>query len=377
MQTQLNWDIFCSVIDNYGDIGVSWRLAKILRHDFQQNVRLFVDDLHALHALVPETDPVLNQQVIGQIEVQHLTPNLRSLSTRPGDVVIEAFGCTLPSDYVEQMKTSKPIWINLEYFSAEPWVQDFHGLPSKQANGLDKTFFFPSVLANTGGLMREADLLHRRAAFSQSEQGQWLKALGLAEPMINSFKISLFAYENNALANLFESCSHSPQPIEIYLPQGRLLTSAENYFKQALKVGDHVTQGQFRLHILPFLPQAEYDKLLWLCDLNFVRGEESLVRAQWAGKPFIWHIYPTEDQAHWDKLNAFFDVYSHSLNTSAKNALIAFNQAWNHQQLNATNWQTLFGQYPSLQQHAENWIQTLENLGELSSNLVKFVKSKV
>lgn len=380
MQTQLNWDIFCSVIDNYGDIGVSWRLAKILCHDFQQNVRLFVDDLNALHTLVPETDPLLKQQLIQQIEVQHLNPDL---STRPGDVVIEAFGCELPNDYVEQMKTAKPIWINLEYFSAESWVQDFHGLPSKQANGLDKTFFFPSVLANTGGLMREVDLLQRREQFIKSDHHTpsgikaWLSEIGLPEPMPNSFKISLFAYENKALSTLFDNWAQSEQPIEVYLPQGRLLSSAQAYFNQPLNAGDTLQQGPMRLHILPFLPQAQYDYLLWLCDLNFVRGEESLVRAQWAGKPFIWHIYPTEDDAHWTKLNAFFDAYSQTLNQAARQALYDFEAGWNHQQIDHQAWCSLMAHWPSLTTHAENWINHLENLGELCSNLVKFVKSKV
>lgn len=375
-----HWDIFCSVIDNYGDIGVSWRLAKILRHDFEQNVRLFVDDLNALHTLVPETDPLLNQQLIQQIEVQHFSPNL---STRPGDVVIEAFGCELPSDYVEQMKTSKPIWINLEYFSAESWVQDFHGLSSKQANGLDKTFFFPSILPHTGGLMREADLLQRRAQFINGDNHTpsgikaWLSEIGLPEPLENSFKVSIFAYENKALGSLFDSWAQSEQPIEVYLPQGRLLSSAQDYFNQPLKAGDSIQQGQMRLHILPFLPQSQYDHLLWLCDLNFVRGEESLVRAQWAGKPFVWHIYPTEDDAHWTKLNAFFDIYSQSLNPAAKQALISFNQSWNQQQLDHQAWYLLMQQWPSLSKHAENWVNHLESLGELTSNLVKFAKSKV
>ena len=373
-QTPLKWDIFCTVIDNFGDIGVSWRLAKTLSHDFAQIVRLFVDDLNALKALVPQTNPLAKQQVIEQIEVILWDD---ALTTRPGDVVIETFGCHLPPGLIQQMQKQKPIWINLEYFSAEPWVQDFHLMPSKQANGLDKTFFFPSILEHSGGLMREADLLSRRQTFMQTDHQAWLSSIGLPKPLENSFKISLFAYENNALATLFESWQQSSTPIEIYLPQGRLLTSAEQALKQTLSAGQSLKIGQMTLHILPFLPQAEYDALLWLCDLNFVRGEESLVRAQWAGKPFIWHIYPTDDQAHWDKLNAFFNVYSKQLSAPAKDALIEFNQAWNHQSVNHQAWLNLIQNQTVLNQHAEAWIQYLENLGELTSNLVKFVKSKV
>ncbi len=381
----LRWDIFCRVIDNFGDIGVCWRLANILQQDYAQNVRLWVDEPQALAALEPSLNADLNHQTICGIEVCVWKDDFPT--TRPGDlpnIVIEAFGCELPANYLQAMldAAKQPIWINLEYFSAEPWVQGFHAMPSKQANGLDKSFFFPSVLPNTGGLMREADLLQRRDAFNDptTSHQAWCKQWGLAKPLKNSFKISLFAYENNALESLFDIWSNSTntdQPIEVYLPQGRLLTSAQAYFDRPLHAGDNLTQGNMTLHILPFLPQSEYDKLLWLCDLNFVRGEESMVRAQWASKPFIWHIYPTDDDAHWDKLNAFLAVYSEDLAPAAKQALTEFMQGWNQQTLELQHWQNLSNQWASLQKHAHQWVNRLENLGELTSNLVKTIKSKV
>ena len=55
------------------------------------------------------------------------------------------------------------------------------------------------------------------------------------------------------------------------------------------------------------LTQHDFDHLLWACDLNFVRGEDSLVRALWAGQPFVWQIYPQHDDAHHAKLEAFLD----------------------------------------------------------------------
>jgi len=58
---------------------------------------------------------------------------------------------------------------------------------------------------------------------------------------------------------------------------------------------------------LPWLSQDDYDRLLWSCELNFVRGEDSFVRAQWAGAPFVWQIYPQHDHVHVAKLNAFLD----------------------------------------------------------------------
>jgi uncharacterized repeat protein (TIGR03837 family) len=63
-----------------------------------------------------------------------------------------------------------------------------------------------------------------------------------------------------------------------------------------------------RVSLLPLLSQTDFDQLLWTCDLNFVRGEDSLVRALWAGRPFVWQIYPQDDGAHRPKLAAFLDA---------------------------------------------------------------------
>jgi len=77
------------------------------------------------------------------------------------------------------------------------------------------------------------------------------------------------------------------------------------------------------IHTLPRLSQVEFDHLLWACDLNGVRGEDSLVRALWAGKPLVWHIYPQDDDAHLAKLDAFLDWLG------ADATLRAAHHAWN------------------------------------------------
>jgi uncharacterized repeat protein (TIGR03837 family) len=68
------------------------------------------------------------------------------------------------------------------------------------------------------------------------------------------------------------------------------------------------------VHILPFLSQVGYDALLRDSDLNFVRGEDSWVRAIWAGKPFIWQPYFQDENAHIKKLEAFLMLYYADLN---------------------------------------------------------------
>ena len=44
----LRWDLFCRVIDNYGDIGVSWRLARVLREEpsaGKRKILVAIDDV--------------------------------------------------------------------------------------------------------------------------------------------------------------------------------------------------------------------------------------------------------------------------------------------------------------------------------------------
>ena len=275
------WDIFCRVIDNHGDLGVCWRLARDLA-ERGHAVRLWVDDASALAWMAPERPADIDVLAWpdGDVDVQ------------PGDVVIEAFGCELPPTFIARMAARQPApqWINLEYLSAEDYVERSHGLASPQFHGpgagLTKHFFYPGFTPRTGGLLREPGLLERVSTFD----GQaWLARRGWA-PRPGERVVSLFAYANAALPGLLQALVG--QPTLLLACPGPL---------QA-----HVAErAGLRTVALPYLPQDDYDRLLWACDLNFVRGEDSVVRAQWAGKPCVWHIYPQEDAAHHAKLEAF------------------------------------------------------------------------
>ncbi|OYY75201.1 MAG: hypothetical protein B7Y40_01950 [Gammaproteobacteria bacterium 28-57-27] len=327
-----HWDIFCTVIDNLGDIATCWRLAQILHHEHGQHVRLFVDELNALKTLVPAAQSTAQQTLYG-IEVRQWTESFPD--TQPAQVVIETFGCTLPASYVRAMQATPPLaWINLEYMSCEDWVDNIHNHDSILAHGLKKRFIIPSLRAHGGGLLRESDLLRRRDDFLShpAQQRAWCEQWNIPLPIggANSLKLSLFGYENPQFAPFLHDLSQAPQPITAYLPQSRLLNSLREYLHNPdLSAGDTYQHGSLTLHILPFLPQAEYDRLLWLCDINFVRGEESLTRAIWAGKPFIWHIYPTDDHAHQVKLNAFLEVYTEHGEDEHLQHLRAWMQQWN------------------------------------------------
>ena len=375
------WDIFCTVVDNFGDIGVSFRLARQLASEYTVAVRLWVDDLASLHKLCPELDPGLEVQFQHGVEVRHWPINFPEVL--PADVVIEAFACDLPENYLAAMaaRTVKPIWINLEYLSAETWVQGCHGLPSPHPRlPLLKYFFFPGFTPGTGGVLIERGLMDRRQAFQQDAQAQaaFWQSLGLPSPVQEEFRVSLFCYENNAAVGLLTAWSNEKFPVVCLIPEGRILGDVSTFFGETvLRPGRIYRSGNLTTHILPFMAQDRYDKLLWACHLNFVRGEDSFVRAQLAALPLVWHIYPQRDQAHCKKLAAFMDIYCADLPLAAAASLRAFWENWNGGENMAETWTGLWRHRPVLQEHARHWADGLLEHGDLASNLVHFCKNKL
>jgi uncharacterized repeat protein (TIGR03837 family) len=269
----MRWDLFCRVVDNWGDIGVCWRLAADLASRGEQ-VRLWSDELAPLRWMAPQGAP--------GVAVHAWDDPARAADL--GDVVIEAFGCHLPDDVVVAIGTRRPVWINLEYLSSEPYVERSHGLPSPQANGQVKWFFYPGFTAATGGLIRERGLMERRAAF---DRRAWL-AQQRIEHHSGERIVVLFCYPGAPVEALVDALRDRPT---------RLLAAAG--------VPAPASRGLVKVASLPHLTQLEFDHLLWSADLNFVRGEDSLVRAIWAGAPFVWQLYPQSDDVHAGKLDAF------------------------------------------------------------------------
>ena len=278
----LLWDVYCRVVDNLGDAGVCWRLAANLALRGQR-VRLVIDDASPLTFMAPQGLP----------DVQVLPWPGPAVA---GDVVVEAFGCDPPAPTVAAMaaRPRPPVWINLEYLSAEDYVERSHGLPSPQWNGpgrgLTKWFFYPGFSAATGGLLREPGLMARRAAF---DRDAWLAQQGIANRPGERI-VTLFCYDNTALPALLQDLA--AEPTLLLLTPG----PAQRQVSQA--------PPTVRLQALPWLEQAAFDALLWSADLNFVRGEDSLVRAIWAGAPFVWQAYPQHDGAHRAKVEALLAV---------------------------------------------------------------------
>ncbi|MGA0584344.1 MAG: elongation factor P maturation arginine rhamnosyltransferase EarP, partial [Castellaniella sp.] len=285
----LPFDLFCRVVDNFGDAGVCWRLARRLAA-LGQPVRLWIDRPEVLARLLPALDVQADGQVLDGVRIGSWHQAEHAQPPR-GGVVVEAFACALPPAYEAAMAGRGCLWINLEYLSAEPWVEGCHGLPSPQANGVPKFFFFPGFTPSTGGLLREPDLLARHADTQAQDRGARLQALtGLpAAPPSDALCVLLFCYPEAPLAGLYAALADQERPVWILVPGGRPEAAQRD-------------RDSLRILSIPFVPQASFDELLWCCDLNFVRGEDSLVRALWAGAPLVWQIYRQAGNTHLDKL---------------------------------------------------------------------------
>jgi uncharacterized repeat protein (TIGR03837 family) len=319
------WDIFCQVIDNFGDIGVSWRLASDLAARGQQ-VRLWTDDSSALAWMAP--DGCVGIKVLPWFLA--LDAIRAELHANPCGHLVETFGCDAAPSFLQacaeiaESSGAQPVWVNLEYLSAEGYVERCHALPSPvqggPAKGWRKHFFYPGFTPATGGLLRETDLLSRQIGFDRKV---WLKDQGVERE--DEVIVSLFCYEPPALVALLRQLSVQglqDRPVRLLVTAGRS-TQAVRLAIQEINTNLSTDHRKLSITWLPLLTQRDFDHLLWSADLNFVRGEDSLVRALWAGKPLIWQIYPQDDGAQHDKLEAFLNLLD------APPALRVLHQRWN------------------------------------------------
>ncbi|WP_410499080.1 elongation factor P maturation arginine rhamnosyltransferase EarP [Chitinibacter sp. S2-10] len=377
--TAMNWAIFCRVVDNFGDIGVCWRLARQLGREFGLDVTLWVDDLASFARIRPEIDATLETQYLEGVTVRHWQDDFPA-NELAADVVIEAFACHLPAAYLAQMQSraKSPLWVNLEYLSAEDWVEGCHGLPSPvhDMQGLNKYFFFPGFTERTGGVFSEQQQREMQLRWNNADSRAFLAQL--CPELTDGMTISLFAYEPPELQSWLAALAAGEQRVNLLVPEGRVLLAMNLSERTAWQCrGGVYRRGALNVYPLPMLTQDDYDRLLLSCDFNFVRGEDSFLRAQWAAKPFIWHIYPQDDDAHRDKLDAFLNRYLGESPDSSLAALGQMMQVWNHGGDVATTWRHLLHHQQQLQLHTQQWRQKLISLGDVATNLVRFVESKV
>lgn len=346
-------DLFCRVVDNLGDAAVCWRLARQLALEHGWAMRLWIDDPAPIDALAPGHDAV-------PVEIRRWSADFPDVE--PAPIVIEAFACDLPPGYVERMAKlpRPPVWINLEYLSAEDWVPGCHGLPSPHPTlPLVKHFFFPGFAPGTGGLILERD-----ADFGDRGIG-------------SALSVTLFCYENPALPALLRLWADGDEPILCRVADGLPRQQVASWLGAAFEPGATARRGSLQLVALPFVPQREYDRLLGGSDLNFVRGEDSFVRAQWARRPFVWQAYPQAYGAHRAKIEAFLGLYGRGLPADRRIAMAEFQRAWNGFGDIADAWPAFRAALPALAAHAAPWAETIATPGNLAENLVRFCVARL
>ena len=375
------WDIFCTVVDNYGDIGVCWRLARQLSSELGQSVRLWVDDVASFQRICRAADPARASQRVGGVEIRRWDAAFPRVA--PADIVIEGFGARLPDAYLEAMAAQlrHPVWINLEYLSAESWVEGCHGLPSPHPGlPLVKHFFFPGFTAATGGLLMESGLAQARDAFQRDPAAlaAFWRSLGLAPADGDALRVSLFCYDNAALPALVEAWRAGATPVVCVVPEGTALASLSRIAGHAIALGTNVNLGCLTIRAIPFLELEQYDRLLWACDFNFVRGEDSFVRAQLAARPLVWQAYPQQEDAHLQKLSAFLERYAAALDADTRAVICAFTEGWNRASADiGRHWPAVRSRRHALAAHARNWAGNLAAGGNLAIKLAKFCADRL
>ena len=373
--------IFCKVVDNYGDIGICWRLARQLQREHGVAVSLWVDDLVSFKRICPQIDISLDIQQAADVTVRHWRDQDGNFTPQQtADIVIEFFACDIPPGYIAAMaqRQPQPAWLNLEGLTAEEWVEGCHKLTSPR-HGMIKHFFFPGFTDKTGGLLREAGLEERRRRFQSDPAAMhaFLAQFGVTPQEMTASKVSLFCYPHAPVAELLASWQAGGEPMVCLVPEGVAFDAVSGFIGADAVVGASRTQGALSVRVLPFVPQDEYDQLLWACDVNFVRGEDSFVRAQWAGKPFIWHIYPQDENLHHVKLRAFLQRYA----VDADGVIASLAEAseyWNGASKAEAGWP---GLWPALSEdmaritaRAADWHAQMLGNGELAGNLLSFAR---
>ena len=355
-------DILCKVVDNYGDIGVVYRLAKALSAlDPSLKLRLSVDNMMAFKALEPAVDAEAEAQSLHGWELLRWGADWPGFRSDPPRLVLECFACGRPDPLEEALfapnREDVRHIVNIEYLSAEAYANELHLMPSATRSPLvRKHIFMPGFTPSTGGLVIDPDFRRAMATWGGTKaagrealaraRAALLARLGLAprtDPMDNAatesriaaaggcdaapascapaelaarFWLAIFSYERDYgpfVAQLARSFDGEP-PL-VLAAAGR---------SQACFVRAWERAGRpFPLLALPFLRQEDWDELLCATDAALVRGEESLARAALAGIPFLWHAYLQDGGHHQVKVAALYDRLAPYFEASEADALQA------------------------------------------------------
>lgn len=306
-------DIFCEIIDNFGDIGVVYRVAKELKkiYNNQVKIRVIFNRIDEFLKINPSAKNLEIQEIEGifYYTYEYVKKNICTFST--ANVIIEAFGCTIPEEYMNVAYNNSDLILNLEYLSAEDWVEDFHLQESILGKGkLRKFFFMPGFTEKTGGIITDSLYLDRITKVKNNLSEYRKKYLKNIDNYDNKLIGTVFTYEKN-FAPLMRDLKKLDREVALLAMGEKTQESFKEFFKKNFveKLGNIYKYGKIEIEFYDFLSQEEYEELINVVDFNFVRGEDSFIRAVLTGKPYLWHIYCQKEFVHMDKLQGFLDKY--------------------------------------------------------------------
>ena len=339
-------DIFCQVIDNYGDVGVAYRLAREFKRVYpNKKLRFVINQIEELNLIRKSEDiEIILYKDISKIE-------------NSADLIIESFGCEIPKEYMDKALKNAKLIINLEYFSAEKWVDDFHLQESFLGGNLKKYFFIPGLSEKSGGILLDNEFLERKKKVEANKE-YYLEKFGIKEKY--DLIGSVFSYEKN-FDSLIEELKKLNKKVI-------LLILSEKTQKNFIKYFDNGNNyDKIKFVKLPFFTYDKYEELLALCDFNLVRGEDSFVRALLLGKPFLWHIYPQDENTHIKKLESFLEKYC-SNNKELKQTFINYN-------INKDDFSYFFKNFKEIEKYNKNYASYLIKNCNLMEKLINFIEN--
>ncbi len=397
-------DILCRVVDNLGDIGFVYRLARSLSElPGSPSLRLIVDNLPVFAQLCPPVNPELTLQIVNGWQLARWDdPDPQTLTlfeTERPRLVLECYACGRPQWFEEilfdETDTVPRFIINLEYLTCESWARDFHKLPSLTRNSLvRKSIFMSGFAEGTGGLLLDSAFLaeidvkpgtelsntRRRELLSVLEPLKCPVTGAAGSDLENAFWVLLFSYEHDfatVVADL--SVFHGERPLLVLLAPGRSATPFLNSWMAA--------HCPFPIAVLPYLPQEQWDQVLTAADFTVVRGEESFSRAALAGQPFLWQCYPfAEDDGHsaggqLPKVRAFLDCLEPLLPAADfklyRNLTLGFNGAAEQAEIRAGDLLSVLRARSRLTAGFSVWASRIRELGNLAVNLLTYMRELV
>ena len=336
----LDITILCRVVDNYGDIGFVYRLARelsSLSSIEKTQLRLIVSDLKSFNAMalppgISTSLAVQNYNGWKVIDWNACAEGKCEFTEHPPKIILECFQCGRPEwldEILFSAQTTQTVQIvNVEYLTAEDWADDFHLLKSGTRSALVKKInFMPGFTKKTGGLVLDKNFVScvhsKTAALECLKKYASKKTVALIEDT-NLFRVIAFSYERNfenEARALSEFAKNSGRKVQVLLAPGL----GNVPFKKAAAAFKNIS-----VYDLEYLPQLAWDALLTLADFSFIRGEDSFSRACLSGIPFVWHAYPQEEEFQLVKADAvlkrmepFFSAGDMSL---VKNVWLSYNR---------------------------------------------------